>query len=141
LGVVVKCRLEKILNFAGLVTGCEIAKYAPPTKAKNRFNGWYLYCSECQRIMTFAQQKEYSFLSPIKQRIRDSSAEATESKEGFREFTFFCKSLCVKHFNATKKSQSVDWLKFIWQRGLEPLATMLQMPDFLYFPTVEQLTV
>ena len=66
----------------GVVTGCEIEKYAPPTKAKNRFDGWYLYCGECQRIMIFCQQKEYSFLSPIKQRIRDSFAEATESGEG-----------------------------------------------------------
>lgn len=33
----------------------ETAEYAPPTKAKNRFNGWYLYYSECQRIMTFYQ--------------------------------------------------------------------------------------
>ena len=49
-------------------------------------------------------------LSPIKQRIRDSFAEATESKEGFREFQFFCKSLCGKHFYGTKKSQSVNWL-------------------------------
>jgi hypothetical protein len=40
--------LEKILNFAGLVTGCEIVEYAPPIKAKNRFDGWYLYCGECQ---------------------------------------------------------------------------------------------
>ena len=54
--------------------------------------------------MTLQSKKEYSFLSPIKQRIRDSFAEATESGEGFREFQFFCKVLCGKHFYGTKKA-------------------------------------
>ena len=67
----------------------ETAEYAPPTKAKNRFDRWYLYYGECQRIMTFCQRKEYSFLSPAKQRIRDSFAEATESREIFRELGKF----------------------------------------------------
>ena len=49
---------------ARLVTGCEITEYAPPTMSKNRFNRWYLYYNECQRIMTFYQQKEYSFFVP-----------------------------------------------------------------------------
>ena len=57
--------------------------------------------------MTICLKKEYSFLSPIKQRIRDSFAEATESGEGFREFPFFCKSLCGKHFYGTKKASRV----------------------------------
>ena len=100
----------------GVVTGCEITKYTPPTKAKNHFNGCFLYCGECQRIMTFCQRNEYSFLSPVKQRIRDFFAEPPESKEVFREFPFFYKSLCGKHFYGTKKSQSSDWLKYHWQR-------------------------
>ena len=42
-----------------------------------------------------------------KQRERDSFAEATESREGFREFPFFCKVLCGKHFYGTKKASRV----------------------------------
>ena len=81
----------------------ETAEYAPPSKAKNRFNGLYLYCGECQRIMTFCQRKEYSFLSPAKQRIRDSFAEATESREIFRELGKVVNPSDTVGFTAQKK--------------------------------------
>ena len=48
-----------------------------------------------------------------KRRIRDFFAEATESMEGFREFQFFCKVLCGKHFYGTKKaSRLTGWNSF-----------------------------
>ena len=65
--------LGKILNFAGLVTGCEITKYASPTKAKDRFNGWRLQCSECQRIMTFVNRRSTPFCPPSNRELETPS--------------------------------------------------------------------
>ena len=53
-------------------------------------------------------------LSPReKQRERDSFAEATESREIFRELGKFVNPSDTGGFTA-QKSQSPDWLKFIW---------------------------
>ena len=68
--------------------------------------------------MTFCQRNEYSFLSPVKQRIRDFFAETPESGEFFEKFRFLQIPLVVSTFTA-QKSQSVDWLKFHWQRRLD----------------------
>ena len=57
--------------------------------------------------------KDMSFSPREKRRIRGSFAEATESREGFREFQFFCKVLCGKHFYGTKKASRVTGCVFI----------------------------
>ena len=127
---VIGCRFECIANdFEKILTWCLPESYTKVAQTrlfsrKNDLRGaitiknhpWnkILLPDVVQGVIKTHSPNDISLCFREKRRIRDSFAEATESREVFREFQFFCKSLCGKHFYGTKKSQSVDWLKFIW---------------------------